>query len=142
MGVTGTAGTVGTAGIWGLQVLQVLQGLCGHAGYRCGRYYKDTGVTGSTGTRGTWEFQELQVLLQVPLVTTGTMWVLCITGIKETWEAGSRKVASRPSSARSRLVILEPLQSKIYVFFGAAKLLQKPGVCFRTKLLKLGAWRT
>ena len=34
--------------------------------------------------------------------------------------SGSRKVPISPSSARSRLAISEPLQSKIYVFWGAA----------------------
>ena len=44
-----------------------------------------------------------------------------------TSSAGSRKVTSSPSSARSRLVISEPLQSKMYGFLGTAQLLQKPG---------------
>ena len=51
--------------------------------------------------------------------------------------AGSRKVLSSPSSVRSHLAILEPLQSKIYGFWGAAKLFQKPEVNFRVQLLIL-----
>ena len=53
-----------------------------------------------------------------------------------------QQVPSCPSSAKIRLVILDPLQSKMYVFWGAEKLLQKPGVGFRIQLRKLGAWKT
>ena len=39
---------------------------------------------------------------------------------------GSRNVPSSPSSARSRLAISEPLQSKSYVFLEAGNVLQDP----------------
>ena len=54
----------------------------------------------------------------------------------------SRKVLSSPSIAWSRLAISKPLQSKMYAFLEAAKLLQKQGVRFMIQLLELGAWRT
>ena len=66
-----------------------------------------------------------------------TSWLdLCVTS----WppqthlKAGSRKIPSSPSSARSPLAILEQLQSKTYVFLGAAKLLQKSGLRFKMNI--------
>ena len=53
--------------------------------------------------------------------------------------AGYRKVTS---SARTCLAILEPVQSKRYVCLGATKLVKKPGVGFRIKVLEPGARRT